>query len=189
MTPILGIMASQISGHLFTPTGSMFHISTTTLSTATATVTFSSIPADYTHLQIRMMSRCNAAGDSDNVYAQFNSDTASNYSWHYLNGDALNAGANGGASSTTMRFGRHPSANPTTGIFGGTVCDILDYTNTNKYKTTRSLSGYDSNGTGGQQVYFLSSNWRNTAAVTSISLTSAGGSFITYSSFSLYGVK
>ena len=43
--------------------------------------------------------------------------------------DALNAGANGGASSTTMRFGRHPSANPTTGIFGGTVCDILDYRN------------------------------------------------------------
>ena len=85
MTPILGIMASQISGHLYAPTGSMYHISTTTLSTTATTVTFSSIPADYTHLQVRI----NWAENSTNWLAMnFNSDTTgANYKTHELQGN------------------------------------------------------------------------------------------------------
>jgi hypothetical protein len=51
MTPMLGIMASQISGHLVT--NSYESIQTVTVSTATPSITFSSIPATYKHLQIR----------------------------------------------------------------------------------------------------------------------------------------
>jgi len=63
--------------------------------------------------------------------------------------------------------------------------DIFDYSNTNKFKTSRELGGYDLNGSGG--VGFISGNFRSTSAITSIAF--AGTTFQQYSSFALYGVK
>jgi hypothetical protein len=83
--PILGIMASQISGHLFAPSGAYDSIATTTLSSPAASITFSSIPATYTHLQIRGIARSTAA--AGNVSIAYNSDTGSNYAGHDLYGD------------------------------------------------------------------------------------------------------
>jgi hypothetical protein len=84
---------------------------------------------------------------------------------------------------------RTPGASSTASIFGVAVCDILDYTNTNKYKTVRSLSGHDQNGSG--YVTLMSGSWRNTAAITSITiLRDSGGANLTqYSQFALYGIK
>jgi hypothetical protein len=66
------------------------------------------------------------------------------------------------------------------------VMDILDYANTNKYKTTRALYSWDSNGSG--YVEFNSNNWRSTSAITSIVLTPAN-SFAQYTNISIYGVN
>ena len=79
------------------------------------------------------------------------------------------------------------SANSTANCFGVAVIDILDYANTNKYKTYRSLTGGDANGSG--QVLLRSSNWRSTSAVTSMTLYPGVGNFTQYSSFALYGIK
>jgi len=71
-------------------------------------------------------------------------------------------------------------------IRGGFIVDILDYANTNKYKTVRSLNGNDANGSGSMN---LSSNvWLSTAAITSLTLSSSSD-FRQYSSFALYGIK
>lgn len=65
--------------------------------------------------------------------------------------------------------------------------DVLDYKNTNKYKTSRFLSGYDANGSG---VIMLNSElWMSTAAITSITIDNTGSNFAQYSSFALYGVR
>jgi hypothetical protein len=73
-------------------------------------------------------------------------------------------------------------------VFGTFIIDILDYANTSKYKTQRGLGGADLNGSG--YISFNSGNWRNTNAITSISLTPLYGSqFAQYSSFALYGIK
>ena len=53
MAPILGIYASQISGHLFAPSGAYDSIATVTPYTTTTTVEFNSRPSTYTHLQVR----------------------------------------------------------------------------------------------------------------------------------------
>ena len=189
MTPILGIMASQISGHLYAPTGSMYHIASTTLSTATASVTFSSIPADYTHLQIRILSRTtDPVAYDDYVETNLNGDTGANYSRHQLEGNGSTASAFGSGNTTFMGNGPTATDGNSASIFGVTIIDILDYANTNKYKTVRSLGGYDANGSGG--LMLSSGNWRNTNAVTSIVLTTHNAlNYLTYSSFSLYGVK
>jgi hypothetical protein len=78
--------------------------------------------------------------------------------------------------------------------FGTTVIDILDYANTNKYKTLRSLTGFDNNTTGGAGeqggVLFLSDAWYDTSAITSISLfPESSGNFAQYSTYALYGIK
>ena len=177
MTPMLGIMASQISGHLVT--GAFDSIATVTVgSGGSSTITFSSIPSTYTHLQIRAIH--NDASNSNLKY-QFNGDTAANYDWHQLYGDGASAGAN---TSTTDAYGL---GSYITAQWGVSILDLLDYTNTNKYKTMRNIGGTDNNGSG--YVGLQSGLWRNTAAVTQVVLAPTGGSFVQYSHFALYGVK
>jgi hypothetical protein len=67
--------------------------------------------------------------------------------------------------------------------------DILDYKDTNKYKTTRAISGAERGATP-SYVFIPSSNWRSTSAITSIKLfPESGASFVQYSNFQLYGIK
>ena len=156
-------------------------IATTTLTTATATVTFSSIPATFSHLQIRAFYKNSATAQDSKI--NFNSDTASNYSRHGLYGDGSAAGAFGVANETFIGFGYPQSTSYGT----ASVIDVLDYANTNKYKTVRVLYGADANGSG--LLALTSGNWRNTAAITTIVLSNGSGTFSQYSSFALYGVK
>lgn len=147
-----------------------------------AFVEFTSIPSTYTHLQIRAtVLQTNA----DNFYAQFNNDTASNYSWHQLTGDGASAGVAAGTTTTFMFVGNVNS--PTTSYTAASIIDILDYANTNKFKTVRTLHGSDANGSG--LVALRSGNWRSTSAVTSVKLTPSAGTFKQYSHFALYGIK
>jgi len=149
-------------------------------------ITFSSIPSTYKHLQIRELSQINVTGGSKDVYLRFNSDTATNYSMHTLYGNGSSASAGAASSATYIELA---SVGTTAGasVFSGGVIDILDYADTNKYKTTRSITSWDGNGTG--VAFFYSGNWRSTSAVSTITLTASTGSFSQYSSFALYGIK
>ena len=192
--PILGIIASQISGHLFSA-GTFDSIATYNVSTAVGSITFSSIPATYTHLQLRVITRSAYAGATDNFYYSLNSDTTNaNYYSHRLNGDGASATATA-ANNRIIGSNAVAGNTATAGVFSGIVIDILDYANTNKYKTFRCLNGYDVNGTVGTgsyggQVGLYSGVWMNTTALSSIQLYPLTGTlFNQYSSFALYGVK
>ena len=178
-----------MSGHLAAP-NSYASIATVTVGSGGATnVTFSSIPSTYTHLQIRAIVR--DAGSSQNgFWLRFNGDsTSGNYYWHELYGTGSSALAYAEAPSTVNFGGVMPYSANASQIMGAAIIDILDYSNTNKAKTIRSLAGYDANGSG--NIALLSGAWNNSnAAITSILLQdSAGINFSQYSSFALYGVK
>ena len=189
MSPILGIYASQISGHLFGPTGAWDSIATSTVGAGgTASVTFSSIPSTYTHLQIRALGRSSFANTFSSIEIQYNGDTGANYAWHYLKGSGSAASAGSSTSDTVMRAIDFVSASQASGIFSAYVIDILDYANTSKNTTQRVFGGGDCNGSGGIDLH--SGVWLNTSAVTSIKLTASNSSnFEQYSSFALYGIK
>lgn len=158
----------------------------------TATITFSSIPSTYTHLQVRFIAKNAGTGSADDFFGNisFNSDTTyTNYNNHRLSGNGATAfgGAIQSAGNYALLGNAINSGTGTTSIFSGGVIDILDYANTNKYKTGRSLVGNDRNGSG--NIYFLSSLWMNTAAINRIDITCSGGNFTQYSSFALYGIK
>jgi hypothetical protein len=162
-------------------------LATVTLTASTASIEFAGIPTGYKHLQVRGIARGTTADTSVLVRFQLNSDTGNNYARHILTGDGSTAGAAADASQPVGGVGNFAAANASASIFGTAVLDILDYANTNKYKTVRSLSGNDRNGSG--TVGLFSSLWINTNAITSIKIFPAADNFAQYSSFALYGVK
>jgi hypothetical protein len=163
-------------------------IATTTLTGNQSSITFTGISSSYSHLQLRITGKDDRALNRDSVKMQFNSDTASNYSWHYLSGDGASAAASAGTSTSFIELFRVSGNSSAANIFGAMVVDVLDYANANKYKTSRALGGVDFNGSG--EIFLTSGNWRNTAAVTSITLTPGNATnFMQYSSFALYGIK
>jgi hypothetical protein len=163
-----------------------------------SSIAFTSIAGTYKHLQIRGILQTNRSGYVvDLTKVQFNSDTGANYSSHNLFGGyntTPNVTANANTSSNHMQFN---GLNSGVGVnrFTGIIMDILDYSNTNKYKTVRNLQGFDINGTGGTgslggTIAFSSGSWRSTSAVTSVSISMIDGTlFNQYSTLALYGVK
>lgn len=172
--------------------GSYESIQTVSGNGSSSQLTFSSIPSTYSHLQIRVILRGVRAYGSEQLYIRVNGDGASNYTYHYIYGDGGGGSAAGSnVAGNVFLVGELPAANETANIYNGSVIDILDYTNTNKYKTMRSLSGYDNNGNTGAQsakAWFGSGLWLNTAAITSITVLS-NGAFTSDSSIALYGVN
>jgi len=153
-----------------------------------ASVSFSSIPSTYTHLQVRGILRSTGAGSADFfATSTFNSDSGSNYSVHYLFGDGASVTASGLSSQTKNYAGVGIQTSGLANTFGVLVLDILDYANTNKYKTIRSLSGDDRNGAG--SITLISGAWLSTSAITSMVLIPPTGNFAQYSHFALYGIK
>lgn len=152
-----------------------------------SSITFSSIPSTYKHLQIRGIARTATANW---LTATFNSDTTAGvYRSHYLYGQGTTAiaGDNGtNASGSGMYFGPYLGAT-TANVFGVNITDILDYSNTNKNKTVRTMWAYENNGNGGDQIWLESNLYMSTNAITSITLNLS--TFQQYSSFALYGVK
>ena len=146
--------------------------------------TFTSIPSTYKHLQIRVL--CGTGGSaSQDLRIRYNSDSSTNYTQHNLIGSGSAASADGYTAQTYANAGKQGAGLSTSPAIA--VIDILDYANTNKYKTMRSLNGYDANGSG--YVLLSSSLWLNTAAISTIELTPNSSTFAQYSSFALYGVK
>lgn len=187
MAAILGIYASQISGHLYAgPFGAYDALASVTVgSGGVASVSFTGIPSTYKHLQLRILA--NATSTAQAVMS-FNGNTSSSkYSFHALIGNGSSASAAGYATGTLGGIVPSPRLGGGS-YFGAAVIDVLDYANTNKNKTTRELMGWDGNGSG--EVELVSGCYYDTAAVNSISfIIQGGGNFSEYSSFALYGVK
>ena len=187
MSPILGIWASQNYPRI---TGSYESISTATVGAGGAsTISFTSIPSTYKHLQIRYSGHLvGTANDYASLWMQFNSDTSANYSYHRLYGTGSAAFSDASTNQTRALTTWIPDNLTQSLSYGASVIDILDYTDTNKYKTIRDLGGFDLNGSG--IVALFSGLWMNTSAITSISLVSSQSqNFAQYSQFALYGIK
>lgn len=177
------MIGNQIAGYLSAgappiPPTNFESISTVTVGgSAVSSITFSSIPSTYKHLQIRGMI-LTSGGTNPDYY--FNSDTTSgNYKGHHLWGNGSSA-----FSNDYFAFNYNPSSSYPSAF----VMDILDYASTNKNKTTRTLAGSDTNG-GTSEIALWSGLWmNNTTAISSITLRGNGANFTQYSSFALYGI-
>jgi len=153
-------------------------IATTTLGSAQSSYTFTSIPATYTDLIIIANTK-NTANNGDEVGIQFNSDTGTNYSRTRLFGNG--ASASSGRNSNTNKGALQINS---TSDFTPLIAHVQNYANSTTYKTVISRG----NAAGYVSAYV--SLWRNTAAITSITLLpDSGTTFTSGCSFTLYGIK
>jgi len=185
--PILGIIASQDYNRV---TSSYESIASATGTGSPSTITFSSIPATYKHLQIRGIFRSSETTGTNIYINLINSDAGSNYTAHRIQGDGTTVSVGAAASQPDIFAGRAPGTGTTTGTMGAIILDIHDYASTTKYKTLRMLSGQDSNGTYAGLISLRSGLWMNTSAITSISFDlGTPVTFSTTTQFALYGIK
>ena len=162
-------------------------ISTTFGTGSSGTITFSSIPATYTHLQIRMTPRTDDANSIGNLSLRFNADTAANYSSHFIQGYGTGIYSSNAVSATSIALRDYVANGGVTYPHAAFIVDILDYKDINKNKTLRALQGLQVGSS--NEVSLISGNWRSTSAITSITLSASAGSFIAASRFSLYGIR
>lgn len=173
-----------------TAVGSMEAISGTVLPSGVSgmyEVNFNNIPQTYSSLKLVVFGQAQVAGAGfSGLNTYLNADkTETNYYRHYLIGNSSTVGSGG---SNNSAFGYVNGGNSLSKAYGICMIDILDYTNTNKYKTLRAISGTDNNDIATGYVIKNSMLWKNTAAINSITLYSPYP-YAQYSSFSLYGIK
>lgn len=158
-------------------------IATTTLSSATNTVTFSSISGAYTDLVL--IANVRKGGDAgEAMFVRFNGDTGSNYSYTWLSGNG--SAANSYRASNDVRLQWY-GQNTTASIFTINILNIQDYSNSTTYKTIIGR-----NATANLQSNANVGLWRSTSAITSITLTPdlyLSPNFEIGCSFTLYGIK
>ena len=185
--PVLGGIASAISGNLLT--NSYESIASVVTTAGQTSITFTSIPATYKSLQIRILARRSTGTTGTDVqYMRINSDSGSNYAFHRLFGDGATASASRSASTSLIACYETGQNGTTANSFGVSIIDIIDYASTTKNKTVRAFFGLDLNGSGSVQLG--SGLWMNTNAITQIDLTSdSGGNWTTATQFALYGIK
>ena len=153
-------------------------IATTTLGSAAASVTFSSIPSTYTDLVI-VINGAYVSSEDASPGLRFNSDSGSNYSETGLDGNGSSASSFRDANATSAILGSMSNTISTT------IINIMNYANTTTYKTSISRGNNSAN-----RVRAYVAMWRNTAAITSIQIiTNATPNFATGSTFTLYGIK
>lgn len=167
----MGVTTSSNSAVTYEP------IATTTLGSAAASYTFSSIPNTYTDLVLVIIGATTDTGVS-NLEIQFNGDTGSNYSSTRLLGDGSSASSGRLSNSSYSMIG---DVNNNQFV---SINNIMNYANTTTYKTHISRTGSAANYLGAYVGL-----WRSTAAINSVTIKRSGTTITAGTTLSLYGIK
>ena len=163
----------------------MTAIASTTLSSNSATITFSSIPATYDDLLVVVYARSSTGGYPA---LRFNSDTGTNYSHTSMSGDGSAAASYRSTSTSLIWYGYDTGIPSTTNSAAAYQIHVLNYANTSYNKTVLTRQAADNNGSGASEVGV--GLYRSTSAISAIELrmnftnTYASGTVA-----ALYGIK
>ena len=159
------------AGSTYTP------LATQTLGSATASITFSSISGAYTDLVI--IFNGGITSGPDDMRLEFNANTT-NYSATLLRGDGSAVISARATGETAIPWTTYLG---TGGAGSVAIINVQNYSNTTTYKTVLSR--------GNVAASYVSATvglWRNTAAITSCKLIAGSSTFLSGSTFTLYGI-
>lgn len=154
-------------------------IATTTLGSASGTVTFNTISGSYTDLILVVNAGASA---TVNLWVQVNSDTGSNYSVTRLSGNGTAASSDRKTSATKFELTAQSYVDDP--ITFNSIIQFQNYSNSTTYKTLISRQNLAAGG-----VDAVVGLWRSTSAITSISALTSSGTFDIGSTFTLYGIQ
>ena len=174
----------------FVPATAFQSISSTLVGTAQATVSFTSIPQTFKHLEIRAYHWVTASGnnwDASGYWYLNNDTTTSNYTYHGVYSYNTNAPTVNYSTNTNVILSRSGGNENGTYFPAMTIIRILDYSSTSKYKTALVQNGVENTGTGGYN-FINSCEWASTSAISQIDFYAPSYTWQTGSTFSLYGI-
>jgi len=149
-----------------------------------ANIEFTSIPATYTDLLIKISSRTDPAQLPNSLLIVFNNNT-SNRSSKRLNGSGSAAAS---FSSATLTYASETQgATSTASTFANTEIYIPNYAGSNN--KSYSADGVMENNATESYMSFWAGLWANSSAITSVKLTPDTDNFVQHSTAYLYGIK
>jgi hypothetical protein len=158
------------------PTQTYTPLANVTLAATASSITFGSIPATYRDLVVVLVG---ANTQTDQVRMILNGSTTSSQ-WLRMTGT-------GSAATSVSGSQNYVSASvaivPTSTLAIQITANIIDYSATDKHKTVLSRVGQTANGTEA-----VVSRWPNTAAVTSVALSTTTGVWQIGTTAAIYGV-
>jgi hypothetical protein len=160
------------AGSTYTP------IATTTLGSAAASYTFSSIPSTYTDLVL--ISNHGVSTATANFYIRVNGDSGNNYSYTRIMGNGSSASSARGSNFNRIVFDGDGASTSRTNV------NVINFQNYSNSTTNKTVIGRSNDAT--YSTSAIVGLWRNTAAITSITIGIDGHNFITGSTFTLYGI-
>ena len=158
--------------------------SVTVGSGGSSTISFTSIPATYTDLVLKISSRSSVSNVNDYPIIEFNGSVAS-YSLRGLQGN----GAAVQSYTDTSIYGIGSGNNQTANTFGNSEFYIPNYAGS-AYKSV-SVDGVNEDNATNAVAALIAGLWVDTPAIISIALKPyhASQTFVQYSSFYLYGIS
>lgn len=158
-------------------------IQTTTLGSATSTISFTGVSSAYTDIILAFALKSNSS-NNPTLRLTFNG-SSTGYSGRQMYGNGVAPGSNNNTNAAFISIARSAGSPTPSGETALLLLHVMDYTNTNKYKTI--FAQYNSNSTGGELDVGL---WQNTAAINQIDIVSpTSNDFAVGSVVTLYGIK
>jgi hypothetical protein len=154
-----------------------------------SSIDFSSIPATYTDLCLKISGRTNRSLSVDGIALRFNNDlTSGNYTGIRFYGDGSAAGTDSG-SATWDGMPFMDAATSTASVFGNAEVYIPNYTGSTQKSI--SVDGVAENNATTVYMGLGAGKWSGTSAINRITIygQSAGATILQYSTAYLYGVK
>lgn len=183
-----GIQLGLIGSFAAAAAGAFEPIASQTLSSSASSVTFSSIPQTYKHLQIRVLGKMSYSAASDWSRTKITLNGTATTRGHTLEGSGSTVYAFSSTGDNTVAILPGNSAD-LANMFGAAIIDIHDYSSTTKNKTVRSFFGSNCNGITVPFFGLGSAFLDSTSAITSLSLADQSFNLVSGSVFSLYGIK
>ena len=163
-------------------------ISSNVLSSSAASVTFSSIPATYTDLVLRVSARSANSGVENDITINLNNSTVANYSYTLIQGTGSETSSNSASNDSSFYYYYVDGNTATANTFGSFEVYFANYASS----ANKVNSGFfvQENNTTGAYINAFAGLWSNVSAINEIKITSqSAANFVSGSSFYLYGIK
>lgn len=149
-----------------------------------ASITFSSIPSTYTDLVVLVSCRSSQSGAFADYGTIVFNGSSSTFSYKDVYGNGSSAASTGGSVNTIFVYQGNAA---TASTFGNASIYIPNYTSSNN-KSFSIDTVVENNGTTGYDA-LTAGLWSTASAITSVGLAPASGTWLEYSTFTLYGIK
>ena len=177
-------------------TSGYYSIATTTLSSASSTITFNTIPTDFTDLEIRGLLKVDYTADMRGIDCRMNFNgeaTGTNYTLHDFRGYGAsydNANSSNGTSRVLIYSGAMANYSGYGSYYGAFQTQIFSYKKTDRYKTGYYISSSEAAINNNEhQVSYSGFGYKSLDPITSITFTASYGTgFVAGTTLALYGI-